>query len=103
MQAARFDLYETFCAGHPEAFDLIRKLQPANAIEWDACEQRASQLVANLRTPVSYTQHMEGQVSTPTMDGVESFGPRRKRRHSLSSLDGPSRSLGVPYMRSNTS
>src|ERR1700735_5000704 len=102
VKAARFDLYETFCAGHPDAFDLVRKLQRAHAVEWDAFEQRSSQLVANLRKPVSYIQTLEGQVSIPALDDTESFEVRRKRRHSLSSLDFPARSLRVPNMRSNT-
>jgi len=92
-QAAHFDLYESFCAGHTEAFDLVRKVQQAHSMEWDAFEQRSSQLVADLRNPVSYTQTVEGSTTTPALDDfvVESFEARRKRRHSLSSLDVPPR------------
>ena len=54
-----------------------------------------------MRKPVSYAQTVEGQVSTPAMDDFESFEARRKRRHSLSSLDVP-RPLRIYNMRSNT-
>ena len=101
-QAAHFDLYETFCAGHPEAFDLVRKLQRTYSAEWDAFEHRASQLVADLRNPDSYTKTVAGQVSALALDEVESFDAHSKRRHSFSSLDGPARSLRVPNIRSNT-
>ena len=100
-QAARFDLYETFCAGHTEAFDLVRKVQQAHSLEWDAFEQRSTQLVADLRNPVSCTQTVEGRVPTPTLDDFESFDVHRQRRHSLSSLDVTARPLRVPNMRSN--
>jgi hypothetical protein len=95
-------LYESFCAGHTEALDLVRKLQQAHTVEWDTFEQRSSQLIVDMRKPVSYAQTVEGQVSTPAMDDIESFEARRKRRHSLSSLDVPSRPLRVYNMRSNT-
>ena len=98
-QAARFDLYETFCAGHTEAFDLVRKVQQAYSMEWDAFEHRSSQLVADLRNPVAYTQTVEGSATTPALDEFESFEARRKRRHSLSSLDVPAR---PPRVRSNS-
>jgi hypothetical protein len=98
-QAARFDLYENFCAGHTEAYDLVRKVQQAHSMEWDAFEQRSSQLVADLRNPVCYTQTVEGSATTPALDDFESFEACQKRRHSLSSLDVPVR---PPRVRSNS-
>ena len=40
-QASRFTIYELFCSGHPQALDLVRKLQEEHAMEWEAFEQRS--------------------------------------------------------------
>lgn len=57
-----------------------------------------------MRKPVSCTQTVEGQASRPSLDqaDAEQAEARRKRRHSLSSLDGVMRSTRAPHLRSNT-
>src|ERR1700722_4400229 len=32
---SRFNLYEHFCSGHPEALEVVRKIQQQSPIEWD--------------------------------------------------------------------
>jgi RhoGEF domain len=46
-QASRFNSYEAFCSGHPEALDIVRKVQQQNPVEWDAFEQRAASLISD--------------------------------------------------------
>lgn len=77
-------------------------MQRVHSVEWDAFEQSSSQLIIDLRKPGSYASTAEGRASTLTLDKVESFEAHKKRRHSLSSLDGPARSLRLPNMRSST-
>lgn len=57
-----------------------------------------------MRKSVSCTQTIEGQASEPSLDEADAEQPeaRRKRGHSLSSLDGIMRSNRMPYLRSNT-
>ncbi|KAF7981668.1 hypothetical protein HWV62_32794 [Athelia sp. TMB] len=108
VQAAGFELYETFCAGHPEAFDLVRKLQNAHSQEWESFEQRASHMVADMRKPTSFPQTVEGHSLAPMAEEEELFAALRRRRHSLSSLEAPERlprsqHLGANLNATNTS
>lgn len=95
MQASYFESYETFCSGHSEAFDIIRKIQHEHTVEWDAFEQQSSNLVADMRKPTLRTQTVEGPVSSLPEgdDGTDALEAHRRRRHSLSSLDAPTRTL----------
>ena len=47
IQASRFNLYEHFCSGHPEALEVVRKIQQQSPIEWDAFEQHAAYLASH--------------------------------------------------------
>lgn len=100
-QAAGFELYETFCAGHTEAFDLVRKLQQTHGVEWDAFEQRASHMVADMRKPTAYSHTVEGEATTLPVEEEELLAALRRRRHSLSSLDVSARLPRAQNMRSN--
>lgn len=83
-QASGFDKYQSFCSGHSEAFDLVRKVQHRYPTEWDAFELRCATIAAEIQSQ---------DVSEELFPSSE---PRRqaldlcKRRHSLSSLDAPS-------------
>lgn len=55
-----------------------------------------------MRKPISCTHAVEGQVSRSSLDEVKQAEARRKRGHSLSSLDGIMRSSRTPYLRLNT-
>ncbi|KII94879.1 hypothetical protein PLICRDRAFT_47885 [Plicaturopsis crispa FD-325 SS-3] len=106
-QSARFNIYESFCSGHPEAFDLVRKIQQRHPVEWDAFERRSSHLVSTSGSqphveprkafddpPPTIPHRHPSRASTDHASvPPESFESLRKRRHSLSSLDrhNPSR------------
>jgi hypothetical protein len=73
-------------------------------VEWEAFEQRSSQLVVDMRNPASRSQTVEEYPSSSPlpMNDTENLDRRRKRGHSLSSLDVVStRSLHVSNTRSN--
>ncbi|KAK0230944.1 hypothetical protein IW262DRAFT_1445230 [Armillaria fumosa] len=81
-EASRFNSYEVFCAGHPEAIDIVRRVQQQYPNEWDLFEQRCSILVGDL----------VGTDSSPIDSDPASFAPvgmpLKKRRTSVSSLEG---------------
>ncbi|KAJ3928232.1 MAG: hypothetical protein NXY57DRAFT_1101291 [Lentinula lateritia] len=39
-EASRFTSYESFCAGHLEAIDVIRRVQKVHPTDWEALEQK---------------------------------------------------------------
>ncbi|KAH9966020.1 hypothetical protein BC827DRAFT_1265090 [Russula dissimulans] len=45
-QAAAFNVYESFCAEHPGAIEIVKGLQRKRPVEWDAFERRCTELVA---------------------------------------------------------
>ncbi|KIY67957.1 Dbl homology domain-containing protein [Cylindrobasidium torrendii FP15055 ss-10] len=47
-ESSRFNIYEPFCAGHPEALDLIRRVQHSHGVEWEAFEQRCAALIYDM-------------------------------------------------------
>ncbi|KAJ4478294.1 hypothetical protein J3R30DRAFT_3703023 [Lentinula aciculospora] len=61
-EASRFTSYKLFCAGHPEAMDIIRRVQNAHSTDWDAFEQKCSSLAFEMlktsddNTPVSIVE-----------------------------------------------
>ncbi|KAF8138471.1 hypothetical protein EV363DRAFT_1314013 [Boletus edulis] len=95
--ASSFDQYQSFCSGHSEAFDIVRKVQHRYPTEWDAFELRCAALAAEMQS----------------LDVAEDFIPssesrRRlwdlcKRRHSLSSLDALSTENMLPLTTSESS
>lgn len=91
-KASRFNSYQTFCAGHPEALDLVRKVHSQHPLEWDAFEQRCSALVFELEL----TTLGGSESSTPEEIDTPATIPDsrdRKRTTSLSSVDGAVRTL----------
>lgn len=80
VQANSFDQYQSFCSGHSEAFDIVRKVQHRYPAEWDAFELRSAALAAEL-----YLQDVaEDVLSSEYGNHLLELS---KRRHSLSSLD----------------
>ncbi|KAG6880356.1 hypothetical protein C0992_007767 [Termitomyces sp. T32_za158] len=89
-EASRFASYQTFCAGHSEALDLVRKVVSQRPIEWEAFEQRCSSLVKELELcttsePQSASTSDDHETSRPAKD--------RSRAASMSSLEGAVRTL----------
>ncbi|KAF9226616.1 hypothetical protein BS17DRAFT_775898 [Gyrodon lividus] len=89
-RASSFDQYQSFCSGHSEAFDLVRKVQQGYPAEWDAFEQRCAAVAAEMHLDASL-RFTQGDVSEELAGASASpklaFEARKKRRHSLSSLD----------------
>ncbi|KAL0067588.1 hypothetical protein AAF712_005303 [Marasmius tenuissimus] len=78
-ESSRFSLYQMFCAGHPEALDIIRRVQQMHPTEWDLFEQRCS-------NSVSENRHGDGHAKSPTSDDIDSFAtatPKKRRRASI--------------------
>ncbi|KAH0587753.1 hypothetical protein H2248_006511 [Termitomyces sp. 'cryptogamus'] len=89
-EASRFASYQTFCAGHSEALDLVRKVVAQRPVEWEVFEQRCSSLVKELELCTT----AEAQ-STTTFDDSDTSRPSkdRSRAASMSSLEGAVRTL----------
>ncbi|KAG6854873.1 hypothetical protein C0991_012063 [Blastosporella zonata] len=93
-EASRFESYQTFCTGHLEALDLVRKIVAQRPVEWDAFEQRCSTLVNELELCTT----AESESATVSDDhGSHSNSPTlvkdRSRAASMSSLEGAVRTL----------
>ncbi|KAG6821574.1 hypothetical protein H0H93_000083 [Arthromyces matolae] len=86
-QASRFAAYQTFCSGHPEALDLVRKIAALRPVEWEAFEQRCSTLVNELE--LSTTPETASEESDPSTTTRKD----RSRAASMSSLEGAVRTL----------
>ncbi|ESK94419.1 hypothetical protein Moror_8077 [Moniliophthora roreri MCA 2997] len=90
-ESSRFSLYQVFCAGHPEALDVLRRVQQLYPSEWDMFEQRCSmaldpQLGADRSG--STTPDSIG-FDTPVMTTIG----KKRRRASISAADQTSRTL----------
>ncbi|EAU84367.2 hypothetical protein CC1G_01363 [Coprinopsis cinerea okayama7 len=85
-EASRFNAYQSFCAGHLEALDLVRKVSQQHAAEWEAFEQRCSIMISDLEA---------GKVaeSEPKSHQNTQVAEDRIRTLSLTSLDGAVRTL----------
>ncbi|KDQ64246.1 hypothetical protein JAAARDRAFT_27872 [Jaapia argillacea MUCL 33604] len=97
-RAHLFNIYETFCAPHPEAIDLVRHVQHQHPSEWEAFEQWCALMVVNALDPVSSdpsdarsTAHSDirasivSQPQCPADPETDPLSSGRKRRHSTSS------------------
>ncbi|KAG1815563.1 uncharacterized protein BJ212DRAFT_1357253 [Suillus subaureus] len=104
-RAHEFHLYQSFCSGHTEAFDLVRKVQQEFPAEWETFEQ----LCATIATEM----HIDGLFHSTTDKEAEdddaadgTLGENElivgRRRHSFSSLDAPSRRHSISRVSSNT-
>ncbi|KAJ7129502.1 hypothetical protein C8R44DRAFT_872762 [Mycena epipterygia] len=47
-EASRFDAYQIFCTGHPEALQLVHRARHQNPVEWEAYEQHCASLIVNI-------------------------------------------------------
>lgn len=83
-EALSFNLYEVFCAGHPEAIDIVRRAQQQYPHEWEGYEQRCSVLIADLVGTDSPIMPIDSDPVPHTP--VEMT--LKRRRTSASSLDG---------------
>lgn len=88
-EASRFKAYQSFCAGHPEAVDAVRKVSQQHSLEWDAFEQQCATMVAELFEEADPTALEPSSL----LDSSPGSAEDRKRTMSLTSLDGAVRSL----------
>ncbi|KAJ6628785.1 hypothetical protein B0H10DRAFT_2209236 [Mycena sp. CBHHK59/15] len=98
-EASRFDAYQSFCTGHPEALQLVHRARHQYPTEWEAYEQHCASLIFNMedapgsrpesiRSPDSSTDHeMTSSAQQPQSS------KSRKRTTSLTSIDGAVRTL----------
>ncbi|KAJ6598899.1 hypothetical protein DFH09DRAFT_1129509 [Mycena vulgaris] len=89
-EASRFDAYQVFCTGHPEALQAVHRAQHHYPIEWEAYEQHCASLVANMAgEAVSRSESLrscsegEEQQQQPLPTSKS-----RNRTTSLTSIDG---------------
>ena len=104
FQAPGFDLYQSFCSRHPEAFDLVRKVQQEFPSEWDTFEQKCTTVASEMRTDTSLQFDMDREAGgDDAVDDTPSESDllARKRRHSLSSLHALSHQQSLSRVRSN--
>ncbi|KAF8663392.1 hypothetical protein AX16_000965 [Volvariella volvacea WC 439] len=94
-EASRFNAYQTFCAGHPEALQLVKKVNQQYSLEWDTFEHRCAYAAQDLsQSPV-----IDSPEPQPPIQHSQSCEPRmlsakdRIRTSSLTSLDGAVRSF----------
>ncbi|KAF5388013.1 hypothetical protein D9615_000544 [Tricholomella constricta] len=95
-ESSRFASYQSFCAGHPEALDLLRKISSQHPLEWDAFEQRCSSLVSELElcttgTPACSEALVSEEFDITLPDII--LTKERSRSASMSSIEGAVRTL----------
>lgn len=90
-QASRFTSYEMFCAGHPEAMDIVRRVQNAHPTEWEAFEQKCGASVFEM-----LNGHTSSDDNPPAATAENKTKPK-PRRNSTASIDG-----AVRYVRSRS-
>ncbi|KAH0839929.1 hypothetical protein J3R83DRAFT_883 [Lanmaoa asiatica] len=96
--ASSFDQYQSFCSGHSEAFDLVRKVQHGYPTEWDAFELRCAALSAEMQL-----QDFSEELILPS-ESRNQVLDLCKRRHSLSSLDAlSSENMKAPILSASES
>ena len=83
-QSSRFNAYQTFCAGHREAVDLIRKVSHQHLAEWDAYEQRCSAMAADMEDQKTAESEPDASASLSPTKPLQD----RARTVSLTSVDG---------------
>ncbi|KAJ7180268.1 hypothetical protein C8R43DRAFT_972444 [Mycena crocata] len=86
-EASRFNAYQSFCTGHPEALQLVHRAQHQYPLEWEAYEQHCASLIANMSDESSSSRPESlRSYSEPDEPLITSKG--RKRTTSLTSIDG---------------
>ncbi|KAJ6515728.1 hypothetical protein C8R45DRAFT_1086898 [Mycena sanguinolenta] len=93
-EAFRFDAYQSFCTGHTEALQLVRRAQHQYPLEWEAYEQHCASLIANMDEDgpdgaefVSSPEFIRSS-SSDSEERHQQVNKLRKRTSSLTSLDG---------------
>ncbi|KAG5648921.1 hypothetical protein DXG03_000270 [Asterophora parasitica] len=95
-ESSRFASYQSFCAGHPEALDLLRKVSSQHPLEWDAFEQRCSALVSELELNTTANTETAKSLVTEELNPLPPTGlppKERSRSASMSSIEGAVRTL----------
>ncbi|KAF8204713.1 hypothetical protein BJ912DRAFT_1018026 [Pholiota molesta] len=97
-EASRFNAYQSFCAGHAEAVDILRKAYIQFPIELDAFESRCMNMVSEMFKDGTTSEPRRNRNSTHSAGGSPTAQTHltaedRKRTLSLTSLDGATRSL----------
>ncbi|GLB33963.1 putative rhoGEF domain containing protein [Lyophyllum shimeji] len=94
-EASRFSSYQSFCAGHPEALDLVRKVTTQHPLEWDAFEHRCSSLVSELKLCTAAASDRSEALVPDEFDNLAHVVLRkdRSRSASMSSVEGAVRTL----------
>lgn len=103
-RAHEFHLYQSFCSGHPEAFDLVRKVQQEFPAEWETFEQLCATIAAEMHIDGSFLSAIDKEAEDDdAADGNLSENEliARRRRHSLSSLDAHSYQQSISRVSSN--
>ncbi|KAL4076123.1 hypothetical protein V8B97DRAFT_1863669 [Scleroderma yunnanense] len=98
--ASSFDCYQSFCTGHLEALELVRKAQQRYPSEWEAFEQQCADIAAELLTEASaqpYGMVPDNHYGSPVAADVPLM-PSKKRRRSLSSLDASAPTWPQPHV-----
>ncbi len=100
LQSSRFNAYQTFCAGHPEAANVLRKAFQQFPLELEAFEQKCSSIIcdmlkSDIQAPDSECTHklaldsIDRSLECLAVDAIAPpLGEDRKRALSLTSLDG---------------
>lgn len=98
VQASGFDQYQSFCSGHSEAFDIVRKAQHRYPPEWDAFELQCAAVAAEMQLRDISEELL------PSSESRKQFLDLCKRRHSLSSLDAlSSENIKAPVLSTSES
>ncbi|TFK43735.1 hypothetical protein BDQ12DRAFT_718928 [Crucibulum laeve] len=90
---SQFDVYQSFCADHPAALDLVRRAVQQHPSPWDAFEHRCSVLVSNmLEANMPYPELLDPEgwpLRDPSRTPTSPTRPScdRRRAMSLSSSD----------------
>ncbi|KAF9057953.1 hypothetical protein BJ165DRAFT_1521287 [Panaeolus papilionaceus] len=99
-EASRFNAYQIFCAGHPEALDVVRKAFQQHPTEMDAFEHRCNSMVFDMTGTGTKSFRSEprprpsrSSTDAPLSRSLTLSVDDRKRTMSLTSLDGAVRSL----------
>ncbi|KAF9268139.1 Dbl homology domain-containing protein [Marasmius fiardii PR-910] len=85
IESSRFNVYQTFCAGHPEALDVLRRVQQLYPVEWDSFEQRCGDAISEQRFG-----HDHPPPESTDMDLITS---KKQRRMSIPTVDQTVRTL----------
>ncbi|KAG7096773.1 hypothetical protein E1B28_004183 [Marasmius oreades] len=84
-ESSRFNLYQKFCAGHPEALDILRRVQQLYPVEWDLFEQRCGDAVTEQR--YVHDRPKSAPHERVDVNALATVTPRKQRRASITAID----------------